>query len=416
MREDVRTDRYDVAIVGASFAGLALALALRQGLGEQLRIALVDKADPASQQSPPDDPRAYALSAASRNLLEALDAWSTIAPQAQPVHEIEITDSSLDHVIRPVLLRYANALENHEPASFIVPHGALFAALAARLGSTQISLFAARAFASLAIDDALAIVTLDNGERISASLVVAADGRASAVRDAAGIKTISWDYPQIGIVTTIQHARDHQAKAVQHFLPGGPFAILPLPGGMRSCITWSEERELGQKLCRLDDEAFIAEVERRVGGRWGEIGLAGGRMTFPLSMHLARRYALPRVALIGDAAHGVHPIAGQGLNLALRDVAALAEVLVETARLGIDIGSGEAMERYERWRRLDSMVSAASFDMLNRVFSSDSAVLRQVRDLGLGVVDRLPGLKALLVGEAAGLTGDVPRLLRNQPL
>ncbi len=211
----------------------------------------------------------------------------------------------------------------------------------------------------------------------------------------------------------MRHEKPHGGRAVQHFLPSGPFAILPLTGN-RSCITWSEEEKRAKEILALDDAGFLAEVEQRFGYRLGAIVLEGPRASWPLDMHLARALVADRFALIGDAAHGVHPIAGQGLNLGLRDVAALTEVVADAARLGLDIGSVTVLERYERWRRLDSALSAATFDALNRLFSNDWTVLRTARDFGLGLVDRMPGLKQFFVTEAAGLTGDVPKLLRGE--
>jgi 2-octaprenyl-6-methoxyphenol hydroxylase len=229
----------------------------------------------------------------------------------------------------------------------------------------------------------------------------------------AGIKTVGWDYPQAGIVTVVAHERPHGGKAVQHFLPAGPFAILPLTGN-RSCITWSENREEAERILALDDAGFLAEIDRRFGGKLGALSLTGPRQSWPLSLHLARALVASRVALVGDAAHVVHPLAGQGLNLALRDVAALAEVLADAARVGLDLGDATALARYERWRRFDSWMSAAAFDGLNRLFSNDVTLLRSAREFGLGLVDRLPGLKQMFVTEAAGLSGEVPRLLKGE--
>jgi 2-octaprenyl-6-methoxyphenol hydroxylase len=261
--------------------------------------------------------------------------------------------------------------------------------------------------------DTEARVRLKGATELSASLLVAAEGRRSRLREAAGIKVIGWSYPQIGIVTTVRHELPHGGCAVQHFLPSGPFAILPLKGN-RACITWTEDAAEARRILALDDQAFLAEIEKRFGGRLGTIALDGPRQSWPLEMHLARRYVGPRFALIGDAAHGVHPLAGQGLNLAFRDVAALAEVISEAVRLGLDPGDAQALQRYERWRRFDSVVSAATFDGLNRLFASDLTLLRSAREFGLGLVDRVPALKRFFVGEAAGLTGELPRLLRGE--
>ena len=239
-------------------------------------------------------------------------------------------------------------------------------------------------------------------------------GGASPLRQAAGIGIVRWSYPQAGIVTTVRLEQPHQGRAVQHFLPSGPFAILPLTGN-RACITWTEDAARAREILALDDAGFLAEVEKRFGYRLGGVALAGPRASWPLDMHLARALVADRFALVGDAAHGVHPIAGQGLNLGLRDVAALTEVVADAARLGLDIGSLAVLERYERWRRLDSALSAATFDALNRLFSNDSTLLRSARDFGLGLVERMPALKQFFVAEAAGLTGEVPRLLRGEP-
>jgi 2-octaprenyl-6-methoxyphenol hydroxylase len=404
--------RYDVAISGASFAGLALACALSDALGPEFRIAVIDRAAPASV---PADARAFALSAASRHLLEATGVWPAIAPEAQPVNGIDITDSSLDAGVRPVLLSYDNATAAGEPATHIVPVGPLTAALQAKAKNhLSITLLAPTQATGFAADDTGARISLADGRTITSSLVVAADGRKSPLRDAAGIKVIGWAYPQTGIVTTVRHERPHGARAVQHFLPSGPFAILPLAGN-RACITWTEDASEAKRIMALDDTGFLAEIDRRFGGKLGAIELNGPRQSWPLQLHLARRYVARRFALVGDAAHGVHPLAGQGLNLAFRDVAALVEVVADAVRLGFEAGDAQALARYERWRRFDSAVSAATFDGINRLFGSDAPLLRSVREVGLGVVDRIPALKRFFVSEAAGLTGEVPRLLKGEP-
>jgi 2-octaprenyl-6-methoxyphenol hydroxylase len=405
--------RFDVVISGGSFAGLALARALAQALGPELRIAVIDKSA-FVDQAPVPDSRASALSAASRHLLEALDVWGDVAIDAQPVRRIEITDSGLDAGVRPVLLTYDNLTAAGSPASYIVPNTKLQAALRAAVARTQsITMIAPSEARGFSAGEFEASVNLVDGTSVAGSLLVAAEGRQSRLREAAGIKVVGWDYPQIGIVTTVRHERPHNGCAVQHFLPAGPFAILPLTG-TRSCITWTEEAEEARRILALDDVEFLAEVERRFGGKLGDVALAGPRMPWPLKMHLARRYVGPRFALIGDAAHGVHPLAGQGLNLAFRDVAALTEVVADAVRLGFDPGDAQALARYQRWRRFDSTVSTAAFDGLNRLFANDSALVRAGRDVGLGVVDRLPLLKRAFVGEAAGLSGDLPRLLKGE--
>jgi 2-octaprenyl-6-methoxyphenol hydroxylase len=312
-----------------------------------------------------------------------------------------------------VLLTYANLLEDGEPASHIVPANRLLEALHQSVADDPTITFLAPAVAE-GLEPGPHVTTLRfaDGRRARASLVVAAEGRRSRLREQAGLKVTGWGYGQTGIVTTLKHEKPHGGRAVQHFLPGGPFAILPLRAN-RSCVTWSETAAEAERIMALDDALFLDEIDLRFGGRLGAIALDGPRQCWPLEMHLARGYVAPRLALLGDTAHGVHPIAGQGLNLGLRDAAALAEVLVEAARLGLDIGSPAVLERYERWRRFDSTLSAAAFDGLNRLFSNDNALLRLARDLGLGLVEAMPGLKSRFVEEAAGLSGEVPRLLRR---
>jgi 2-octaprenyl-6-methoxyphenol hydroxylase len=403
--------RFDVAISGASFAGLALACALRDALGPSFKIALIDRVTSPSERP---DARAFALSAASKHLLEAIGVWPAIAADAQPVADIEITDSSLEAGVRPVLLTYDNSTQAGEPATYIVPVGPLTAALRAKAEAcASITMLAPAEATGFTADETGARVHLAGEGDLIASLVVAADGRKSPMREAAGIKVIGWNYAQTGIVTTVRHDRPHQGRAVQHFLPAGPFAILPLTGN-RACITWTEDAREAARILALDDAGFLAEVEKRFGGKLGAITLDGPRQSWTLELHLARRYVGPRFALVGDAAHGVHPLAGQGLNLAFRDVAALAEVVVEAVRLGFDAGDAQALTRYERWRRFDSAISAATFDGINRLFGSDVSLLRSAREVGLGVVDRIPALKRFFVNEAAGLTGDVPRLLKGE--
>lgn len=413
----MRTERDDVIIVGASFAGLALALAVARSLGPELRIAILERGPGGGHggTTTMPDSRASALSAGSRRVLDALGIWSGVAAVAAPVSRIEITDSSLDAGFRPVQLTYDNVLDDGSPASWIVPNGPLLQALTAAVAAEpSIRIVHGAEVARQSIDPYGLTLKLADGTERAASLAVAADGRRSALREAAGIGTVGWRYGQTGIVTTVAHDEPHRGTAVQHFLPAGPFAMLPLQG-RRSCITWSEEAAEAERIMALDDAAFLNELERRLGGRLGILRLDGPRQSWPLDMHLARAYVAPRIALIGDAAHGVHPIAGQGLNLALRDVAALAEVMADAARLGLDLGSADALARYERWRRFDSFASAASFDALNRLFSNDWLLVRAARDAGLGAVDRMPMLKRLLVEEAAGLTGELPRLMRGEP-
>lgn len=404
----------DIAIAGGSFAGLALACALSAALEHQVKITILERRDIGRAPPEPTDPRAYALSVGSKRLLEALGVWSAIAGDAQPVSAIDITDSALEHAIRPVLMTYETTVDGAEAAMWIVDGATLHAAL----------LDAARSASGVALREgaeARAFSTTDTGVnielagdlRLTARLLVATDGRRSPLRVQAGIKSVRWSHEQIGIVTRVHHARPHAGRAVQHFLPGGPFAILPMRN-QRSCITWTEERKRGEAILNLDDRSFLDAIEQRFGHRLGPLQLDGPRASWPLEFQIARAMIAKRFALAGDAARSVHPIAGQGLNLAFRDVAALTECIAESMRIGLDPGDSTALERYERWRRFDSVTSAAAFDALNGIFSNDSPLGRAVRDAGLGVVDRLPGLKRALGNEAAGQTGDVPRLLRGE--
>jgi 2-octaprenyl-6-methoxyphenol hydroxylase len=408
------TNRYDVVIGGGGTAGLTLACALADALGPEMRIAVADRAAFGAAARARDG-RSFALSASSKRMLDVLGVWPALAEGAQPVTVIDITDSSLKDAFRPILVSYDNHVEG-EPATWIVENDRLLDALvAAASARSSLALLGGQAAEAFTRDEHGVDITLAGGRSIRTPLLVAADGRASRLREAAGIQVVRWQYPQIGIVTTVRHEKPHNGRAVQHFLPSGPFALLPLTGN-RSSITWTEEEKRGREIVALDDAGFLAEVEKRFDWRLGAVELAGPRSAWPLDMHLARALADDRFVLLGDAAHGVHPIAGQGLNLGFRDVAALAEVLVDAARLGLDIGALTVLERYERWRRLDSAVSAAAFDGLNRLFSNDLTPLRTLRDFGLGLVERLPALKHLFVAEAAGLAGDVPKLLRGERL
>ena len=260
---------------------------------------------------------------------------------------------------------------------------------------------------------------MQDGTALGARLLVAADGAHSSIRERAGIATHGWDYGQSSIVTTVRHERDHHGRAEEHFLPAGPFAILPLKQdatGHRSSIVWTEQADEAERIVALDDAGFHAELEKRFGLHLGEIEAVGPRRAFPLGLSVARAFVADRVALIGDAAHVIHPIAGQGLNMGLKDVAALAETIVDAARLGLDPGSPVTLDRYQRWRRFDTMAMGVATDGLNRLFSNRSDALRVVRDVGLGLVDRLPALKQLFIREAAGLVGEVPKLLKGEAL
>jgi len=405
----------DVTIVGGSFAGLALALALVRAEGGGPDVKLVERAPLESDATIPTDPRAFALSAGSKELLDAIGVWQNVAGGAQAVSAIDITDSSLADVFRPVLLSY-DTMAGGEPQMFILEADRLRQALLRAVrAEPRIAVIAGAEVTGTDQAPGGRTVILGGAEPITTRLLVAADGSRSPIRSMADIGIVGGSFRQRGIAAIVGHEREHEGRAVQHFLPAGPFALLPLKG-RRSCITWSEGEARAMEIMALDDGAFVEEAQQRAGWRLGALSLAGPRAAWPLRSHLARSLIASRLALIGDAARSVHPIAGQGVNLGFRDVAALAETVVEGLRLGFDPGDATLLARYERWRRADGVQSATAFAALNALFSNDSTAVRALRDAGLGLVDRLPGLKSLLVAEAAGATGDVPRLLRGLPL
>ncbi|MBS0536451.1 MAG: ubiquinone biosynthesis hydroxylase [Proteobacteria bacterium] len=406
---NAQAKRVDLVIGGAGFAGLALAIALREALGERFAVTV---ADPALAQTPSKDPRSTAIAAAARRLFEAIDVWDPVADGAQPILDMVVTDSKLSDAVRPTFLTFGGEVEEGEPFAHMVENRHLIDALVDRAKAMGIDL---RATAVSRFDTAPSSVTavLADGSEIRAKLLVGADGARSAIREHAGIASHGWSYDQSGIVTTIAHERPHNGCAEEHFLPAGPFAILPLTGN-RVSIVWTESTREADRIVALPDDEFLAELERRFGLHLGDLTIAGPRRAFPLGLYTARSFIGERLALIGDAAHVIHPIAGQGLNMGLRDVAALAEAIADAARLGLDIGSAQVLERYQRWRRFDTMTMGVATDGLNKLFSNHSDILRLARDVGLGMVERMPALKKVFIREAAGVTGDVPKLMKGE--
>jgi 2-octaprenyl-6-methoxyphenol hydroxylase len=400
----------DILIAGGGMAGLTAALAIHAGAPD-LRVEIVDAKAPATSGG---DERASAIAAGARRMLEQLGIWPSIAEEAQPILSMEITDSRTRDVVRPIFLTFDTAAEG-EPFAHMVSNGPLVAALRSAAENAGIQVTAPDSVARFDAREGRMEVGLGSGEERRPALLVAADGLRSRLRALAGIKTVSWTYPQAAIVVTVRHERPHDGIAVEHFLPSGPFAILPLKGE-RSSLVWTERKEDASRLMASDDFVFLLELERRFGHRLGKIELGGPRQSYPLSLTLARDFVRPRFALLGDAAHGIHPIAGQGLNLGFRDAAALAETIVDAHRLGLDIGSLPVLRGYERWRRYDTWQMGVMTDLLNRLFSNDFAPLRALRDIGLGLVDRLPRLKNVFIGEAAGLSGELPKLMRGEAL
>jgi 2-octaprenyl-6-methoxyphenol hydroxylase len=400
-----------IVIGGGAFAGLALALALRQGLGPEIPIVV---ADPALATRPSRDPRATAIVAACRRLFEAIEVWAEVASEAQPILDMVVTDSRLEDATRPAFLTFGGEVEPGEPFAHMIENRHLIDALVRHAEAQSIDLRATAVTSFDSRPDGVD-VTLGDGSVIEASLLVAADGARSKLRERAGIATHGWDYDQSGIVVTVGHERDHHGRAEEHFLPAGPFAILPLTG-QRSSLVWTEKRGEAARIVALSAEEFHGELEQRFGLHLGEIKTLDQPRAFPLGYFVARSFIGERLALVGDAAHVIHPIAGQGLNMGLKDVAALAEVIVDAARLGMDLGQADVLDHYQRWRRFDTMAMGFATNSLNLLFSNQSTVLRQVRDIGLGLVDRLPPLKSLFIRQAAGLGGEVPRLLKGEAL
>jgi 2-octaprenyl-6-methoxyphenol hydroxylase len=407
-----------IVIGGGGFAGLALALALRKGLGGAFEIVV---ADPALATRPSRDPRASAIITAGRNLFDALGIWSKVEADAQPILDMIVTDSQLEDVVRPVFLTFGVDRSPQEagepdaasqPFAHMIENRFLIDALVEACAADGVVL---RSHAVTSYDnrrDAMAVSFAD-GQSIDACLLVAADGGRSALRERAGIPTHGWEYDQSGIVVTVAHERDHGGRAEEHFLPAGPFAILPLTG-KRSSLVWTEARGEADRIVALPEDEFHRELEQRFGQHLGDLRAESKPRAFPLGYFVARSFIGDRLALVGDAAHVIHPIAGQGLNLGLKDIAALAEVLVDAVRIGLDPGQADVLERYQRWRRFDTMAMGVATNGLNLLFSNRSTLLRTVRDIGLGLVDRLPPLKNVLIRQAAGLSGDVPRLLRGE--
>jgi 2-octaprenyl-6-methoxyphenol hydroxylase len=400
----------DILIAGGGFAGLALAIALRQGSGGALSVAL---ADPAMARGS-GDPRASAIAAAARRLFETIGVWPAIEAGAQPILDMVVTDSKVENAMRPTFLTFDGEIAPGEPFAHMIENGPMVAALLDKARAEGVDLRPV-AVTQFTHDPARVTAQLSDGASLSARLLVAADGARSVIREQAGIAVHGWDYDQAGIVTTIAHERPHNGRAEEHFLPAGPFAILPLTRN-RSSIVWTESKAEAARIVALPDAEFLSELEQRFGLHLGDLAIAGPRRAFPLGLHVARSFIAERIALIGDAAHVIHPIAGQGLNMGLRDAAALAEAVIDSARIGIDVGAVSVLERYQRWRRFDTMAMGIATDGLNRLFSNNSDVLRLIRDVGLGVVDRMPNLKEFFIREAAGLTGDVPKLLKGEAL
>lgn len=404
---DIETD---VLIIGGGLVGGTLACALA---GAGIPSLTVDKDDPATLLAAEYDGRCSAVAQACARVLEATGLWARMKDDCAPIEQIRVSDGD-----SLMFLHYDYRNVGDAPLGHMAENRIMRKAILSRLPelSDTATLIAPATVVALERTGSCVRATLSDGRTITAQLAVAADGRPSPTRRAAGIRLTKWDYHQTAIVLTVAHEKSHQYIAHEHFLPSGPFAILPLAGGHRASIVWTEKTRLAPGFLGLPEDAFRAEFARRFGDFLGDFELIGPRFAYPLSLQYAERYVDRRLALIGDAAHGMHPIAGQGMNFGLRDVAALAEVLVEARRLGLDLGNPSVLTRYQRWRRFDTMVMLGLTDVLNRLFANDIPPLKLARDLGLAVVDKLPPVKQLFMRHAMGTVGELPRLMRGEAL
>jgi 2-octaprenyl-6-methoxyphenol hydroxylase len=400
----------DIIIVGGGLNGCALAVALA---ADGFAVTLVDALPRETRADPGFDGRAYALALSSTRLLRAIGIWDCLAARAQPILQIKVTDGRAGEGPSPWMLAFDHAEIEEGPMGFMVEDRHLRRAFLETLADQpRLTHRAPETVVAQKAGPGGATVTLASGEVIAGALIVGCDGRQSGTAARAGIRRTEWDYRQTAVVCAVSHERPHAGVAHQFFMPGGPLAILPLTDD-RSAIVWSERRERAEALLAMPDAAFLAALKPAFGSFLGDIALAGERWGYPLGLSLAQTMVADRVALVGDSAHGVHPVAGQGLNAGLRDVAALAEVLADARRRGEDPGSATVLHRYADWRRFDTATLALSTDAFNRLFSNDNPVLRLARDMGLGAVNRLPFLRRGFIREAAGLTGDLPRLMRG---
>lgn len=402
----------DIVISGGGLNGSTLALALAS-VGFQ--VTIVDPVTAKTRGGDEFDGRGYALSIASQRVLKALGIWSTVADKSQPILDIVVTDGRAGQGPSPLHLHFDHNEIEEGPMGYMLEDRHLRPALLHAMDTREITQIEGASATQQAPSATGIDLTLDNGQTLRARLLVGCDGKTSAVAQRANIKRTGWRYGQTALVCAIDHEKPHQGTAHQFFMPPGPLAILPLPGN-QSSIVWTESDAKAAQIHGLNDADYLKELQPRFGDFLGGISLAGKRFTYPLELSLANRFVADRVALLGDAAHAMHPIAGQGLNTGLKDVAALAEVLTDALRRGEDIGRLDVLTRYQQWRRFDTAALALATDTFNRLFSNDNPLLRAARDLGLGLTNALPGLRRGFIREAAGLTGDLPRLARGQAL
>ncbi len=400
---------HDVLIVGGGLNGPALSVALAQA---GFSVAVLDALPLDLRQDDGFDGRSYALAVASQRLLKALGIWKRVEGDAQPILRIVATDGRVGSGPSPLALGFDHAELEEGPMGYMVEDRYLRRALLAAMEASGVRHLAGVSVVAQDVTPASVTVTLADGGTLSGRVLVGADGRRSGVAARAGLRRMGWDYGQTALVACIAHEKPHEGTAYQYFMPSGPLAILPLTGN-RSSIVWSEKTETAEAISRLDSEGYLGALRPRFGDFLGELSLVGQRFTYPLSLSMTYGMVAPRVALVGDASHGVHPVAGQGLNLGFRDVGALAEILILSRRLGEDVGALDVLKRYQEWRRFDTVALAGGMDGFVRLFSNDNQVLRGLRELGMGAVNALPGLRRGFMREAAGLSGEIPRLLRG---
>jgi len=398
----------DVLIAGGGLVGGTLACGLSQG---GLSVAVVDMQAPADGLDAAFDGRASAIALSSQRVLDGLGLWQTMQPETTPIQEIRVSDAE-----SLFFLHYDRKDVGADAFGYMVENRSIRKALALRFKELKnFTLLAPNNITHVERNPGEVRAILADGRKVKAKLIVGAEGRRSPTRDGAAIKLTSWSYKQTGIVCTVAHELPHDNVAHERFLPAGPFAILPLSNN-RSSIVWTERDELVDGIMALDDEGFLSELKNRFGDFLGELDVIGQRWAYPLSLQYAERAVDHRLVLAGDASHGMHPIAGQGLNMGLRDVAVLAEVLTDARRLGLDPGDGTVLNSYEQWRRFDNTLMLAMTDMLNRLFSNHVEPVRIARDLGLAAVNKMPPLKKVFMKHAMGLAGDLPRLMRGDSL
>ena len=410
----------DVIIAGAGMAGATLALALAHG---GLKPLLIDPQPFELQLEPTFDGRSSAIAFSSFRAWDAMGVGDALRPYAQRIEQILVTDGHSAGAASPgptpFFLRF-DAAEiadrvNSEPLGYMLENRRTRAGLSQAVAAAGIEVLAPSRIETAEFGAAGASVTLTGGRQLSAPLVVGAEGRASPLRRLAGINTIGWGYGQSGVVATVRLEKPHNGVAHEYFLPSGPFAILPLTEN-RASLVWTEKTAAGEALGKASPEALLSLLRRRFGPFLGRVEVVGPTFVYPLSMQLAERLTAPRLALLGDAAHGIHPIAGQGLNLGLKDAAALSQVLVDAARLGEDIGSAAVLERYAAWRRFDNVSVAAAREVFTRLFSNDNPALRLARGVGMAAVNRIGLARRFFMQEAGGAVGDLPRLFRGEAL